>query len=156
MYAHERKLAKKVQNMVRVFRTLDDGVHQINEIQEGCWVSLTSPSPTELKEISEKYSIEIDHLQAALDEEERSRIEVEDHYTMIIVDIPITEERKGKDYYVTIPCGIIITEELIFTICLIDTPVLNAFMDGRIRNFFTSPNFSPFVLASSLTLIGSS
>ncbi len=123
--------------MVRVFRTLDDGIHQINEIQEGCWVSLTSPSPTELKEISEKYSIETDHLQAALDEEERSRIEVEDHYTMIIVDIPITEERKGKDYYVTIPCGIIITEELIFTVCLIDTPVLTAFMDGRIRNFFT-------------------
>ena len=123
--------------MIRVFRTLDDEIHKINEIQEGCWVALTAPSPTELKEISEKYDIDIDHLQAPLDEEERSRIEVEDHYTLIIVDIPMTEERKGKDYFVTIPCGIIIAEDLIFTICLIDTPVLTAFMDGRIRNFFT-------------------
>lgn len=123
--------------MIRVFRTLDDGIHKINEIQEGCWVALTAPSPTELKEISENYDIDIDHLQAPLDEEERSRIEVEDHYTLIIVDIPMTEERKGKDYFVTIPCGIIIAEDLIFTICLIDTPVLTAFMDGRIRNFFT-------------------
>ena len=123
--------------MIQIFRTLDDGIHQINEVQEGCWVALTQPSATELKEISDKYKIDVDHLQAPLDEEERSRIEVEDNYTLIIVDIPMTEERKGKEYFVTIPCGIIITENLIFTICLIDTPVLSVFMDGRIRNFFT-------------------
>lgn len=123
--------------MIRIFRTMDDGIHQVNEIQEGCWVALTAPSPTELKEISDKYGIDIDSLQAPLDEEERSRIEVEDNYTLIIVDVPLIEERKGKDYFVTIPCGIIIAEKLIFTICLIDTPVLTAFMDGRIRNFYT-------------------
>ncbi len=38
---------------------------------------------------------------------------------------------------VFIPLGIIVTEELIFTVCLEDTPVLRAFMDGRVRNFFT-------------------
>jgi magnesium transporter len=38
---------------------------------------------------------------------------------------------------VTIPCGIIIAEDLIFTVCLIETPILQGFMDGRIRNFFT-------------------
>ena len=124
--------------MIRIFRSQDDtGIHQINEIQEGCWVALTAPSPTELKEISDSYNIDIDHLQAPLDEEERSRIEVEDHYTLIIVDIPMTEERKGKEYFVTIPCGIIITDNIIYTVCLIDTPVLTAFMDGRIRNFYT-------------------
>jgi magnesium transporter len=123
--------------MIQVFRTLENEIHQINEVQEGCWVALTAPSPTEIKEISDKYRIEVDHLQAPLDEEERSRIEVEDHYTLIIVDIPMTEERKGKEYFVTIPCGIIIAEDLIFTVCLIETPILQGFMDGRIRNFFT-------------------
>ena len=123
--------------MIQVFRTLDDGIHQINEIQEGCWVALTAPSPTEIKEIADQYDIDLDHLQAPLDEEERSRIEVEDNYTLIIVDIPITEERRGKEYFVTVPCGIIITENLIFTVCLYETPILTAFMDGRIRNFWT-------------------
>lgn len=123
--------------MVKIFRTMDDGIHQINEIQEGCWVALTDPTATELLDIAEKYGIDADHLRAPLDEEERSRIEVEDDYTLILVDIPVIEERNEKDWYVTIPLAIIVTQELIFTVCLEDTPILNAFMDGRVRNFFT-------------------
>ena len=42
-----------------------------------------------------------------LDEEERSRIEVEDDYTLILVDVPMIEERNDKDWYGTIPLGII-------------------------------------------------
>lgn len=123
--------------MIRIFKTLEDGIHQINEIQDGSWVALTDPTASELSEISENYDIELDHLQAPLDQEERSHVEVEDHYTLIIVDIPMTENRKGKEYYVTIPCGIIIAEDIIFTICLIDTPILREFMEGQIKNFFT-------------------
>lgn len=123
--------------MIRIFRTIDDSIHQINEIQEGCWVALTAPQAIELLEISNRYNIDIDHLRAPLDEEERSRIEVEDEYTLIIVDIPVTEERKGQEYFITIPCGIILTGDKIFTICLEDTPILSVFMDGRVRNFWT-------------------
>lgn len=123
--------------MVRIFRTIGDSIHQVNEIYEGCWVALVAPTATELLDISTTYNIDIDSLRAPLDDEERSRIEVEDGYTLIIVDIPIVEERKGEDYFDTIPCGIIKTEDMIFTICLIDTPMLEVFMDGRVRNFWT-------------------
>lgn len=123
--------------MIRVFRTIDDSIHQINEIQPGCWVALTAPQATELLEIANTYNIDIDHLRAPLDEEERSRIEFEDDYTLIIVDIPVTEERKGQEHFITIPCGIILTEDMIFTVCLEDTPILSVFMDGRVRNFWT-------------------
>lgn len=123
--------------MIRIFRTIDESIHQISEMQDGCWVALSAPSATELLDISNQFQIDIDHLRAPLDEEERSRIEVEDGYTLIIVDIPMIEERKGKDYFVTIPCGIILTENMIVTTCLYETPVLEAFMDGRIRNFWT-------------------
>ena len=74
---------------------------------------------------------------APLDEEERSRIEVEDDYTLIIVDTPILEERGEKDWYGTIPLSIIVTDEVIITVCLEDTSVLGRFMDGRVRNFYT-------------------
>ena len=33
--------------------------------------------------------------------------------------------------------GIVVTDTMIFTVCLEDTPVLSTFMDGRVRNFFT-------------------
>ncbi len=123
--------------MIEILKTYEDGIRQINEIEQGCWVVMTSPSATELLEISETCHIDIDHLRAPLDEEERSRIEVEDEYTLILVDIPTMEERNNKDRYVTIPLGIIVARDLIVTICLEETKVLKSFMDGRVREFYT-------------------
>ena len=123
--------------MVRMFRTSDGGIHEIQEPQDGCWVALTNPTATEIFEISEQFQIEVDDLRAPLDEEERSRIEVEDNYTLILVDVPMIEERNDKDWYGTIPLGIIVTDKMIFTVCLEDTQVLTRFMEGRVRNFFT-------------------
>ncbi len=122
--------------MIRIFKTMDGMIRQISEIQEGCWVALIAPKQTELLEVSNTYHIDMNHLKAPLDEEERSRVEVEDDYILIIVDIPMTEERK-REYYGTIPCGIILTGDKIFTICLKNTPILSAFMEGRVREFWT-------------------
>lgn len=123
--------------MIKIYRTIDNTIHEISEIQEGCWVALTNPTAGEILEISTEFKIDVDHLRAPLDEEERSRIEVEEDYILILVDIPVIEERNNKDWYVTLPLAIIITDTLIFTVCLEETPVLGAFIDGRVRNFFT-------------------
>jgi magnesium transporter len=123
--------------MIEIFKTFADGIRQIEEIEEGCWIAMTNPSATELVQISEGCKIDIDHLRAPLDEEERSRIEVEDEYTLILVDIPTVEKRNNKDRYVTMPLGIIIAEKVIITICLEETKILKSFMDGRVRDFFT-------------------
>lgn len=123
--------------MIKIYRTIYGGIHQVNEASEGCWIALVGPTATEILDIAKKYNIEQDDLRAPLDEEERSRIEVEDNYTMILVDIPTIEERNEKEWYVTIPMSIIITEDIIFTVCLEDTPILSTFMDGRVRNFYT-------------------
>ncbi|MDF2590002.1 MAG: magnesium transporter [Anaerocolumna sp.] len=123
--------------MIQILKTYEDGIRQIDGIEQGCWVVMTDPSATELLEISEACHIDIDHLRAPLDEEERSRIEVEEDYTLILVDIPTSEERNNKDRYVTIPMGIVVAKDVIVTICLEETKVLKSFMDGRVRDFFT-------------------
>lgn len=123
--------------MIEIFKTLEDGIHQINEIVDGCWIALSNPSATELLEISNRYNLDIDHLRAPLDEEERSRLEVEDNYSMVLVDIPTLEERNNKNRYVTIPLAIIIVNEAIITICLEETTILKSFMDGRVKGFYT-------------------
>ena len=79
--------------MVRIFKTIEGSIHEIQEPQEGCWIALTNPTATEIFEISEQFGIEVDDLRAPLDEEERSRIEVEDNYTLILADVPTIEER---------------------------------------------------------------
>ncbi len=123
--------------MIRIFKTEEGTVHQRDEVESGCWIALTDPTATEILEIAEQYDIDPDHLKAPLDEEERSRIETEDHYSLVVVDIPVLEERNEKDWYVTIPMGIIMTDNVIITVCLEDTAVLSAFMDGRVRDFHT-------------------
>ena len=127
----EKQEMEGVQFVVRIFKTIEGAIHQIQEPQEDCWIAMTNPTATEIFEMSERFGIEVDDLRAPLDEEERSRIEVEDNYTLILVDVPMIEERNDKDWYGTIPLGIIVT------VCLEDTQVLTRFMEGRVRNFFT-------------------
>ena len=71
-----------VQIVVRIFKTIEGTIHQIQEPQEDSWIAMTNPTATEIFEISERFGIEVDDLRAPLDEEERSRIEVEDNYTL--------------------------------------------------------------------------
>ena len=123
--------------MIRVFRTTDVGIKKFTDIEPGSWIALTAPTTEELRTISEKYKIDLADLKSPLDKEERSRIESEDHYTFIILDIPTTEERNQREFYVTIPIGIFYLEDVIITVCLEDTPLLTLFMDGRVRNAST-------------------
>lgn len=123
--------------MIRIFKTDNGVIQQLDEAESGCWIALTDPTATEILEIAEKYDIDPDHLRAPLDEEERSRIETEDNYNLVLVDIPVIEERSEKDWYVTIPLGIIMGSDIIITVCLEETPILSAFMDGRVRDFHT-------------------
>lgn len=123
--------------MIDIFKTNDGVLQRLTEITEGCWVAMTDPSATELLEIAEKTGIEISSLRAPLDEEERARIEIEENYTLILVDIPTLEKRNDKDRYVTIPLGILIAQDYLITICLEESPILKCFIDGRVRDFYT-------------------
>ena len=123
--------------MIRIFKTEDGAMHEKEEMQPGCWIALTNPTASEIIDIADAYQIDPDHLKAPLDEEERSRIEVEEEYTLVLVDIPSIEERSGKDWFVTIPLAIITTKDVLITVCLEETPVLTSFMDGRVRDFHT-------------------
>ncbi len=120
--------------MISIYRTMEDELVVTDKIEEGCWISVTRPTAEELERLEEETRIDIDDLRAPLDDEERSRIELEDHYNMILVDIPSLDE---KDRYVTIPLGIFMTKELIVTVCLEETPVLKAFQNKRVREFYT-------------------
>ncbi|MBQ3114856.1 MAG: magnesium transporter CorA family protein [Clostridia bacterium] len=124
--------------MIKFYKTIDGKVTKIDEAQDGCWVSLIRPNEQELKEIANRYKIELDDLRDATDEEERSRIQVEDNYTMVLVDVPSVEVKNKKETYVTIPMSIFLTKEAVITVCLENTSVLKGIADQRTRNCDTS------------------
>ena len=110
--------------MVKYYRTDDRQIHEEKEIQNGVWIQMTNPSVSEGQMVADILNIDIEDVLAALDEEESSRVELQDGYTLILVDIPSTEIRHDQESYTTIPLGIILTGDVIATICTEDTPVL--------------------------------
>lgn len=123
--------------MKQIFLSTDTHLEEIQTFEPGAWINLVNPSQSESMEVAEHYQIDIADLRAPLDAEETSRVTVEDDYKLIIVDVPILEERNNKTYYVTIPLGIILTEDAIITTSLQDLPLLEAFHSQKQRNFFT-------------------
>ena len=123
--------------MKQVFLSTTTEFKEIDSLESGTWINLVNPSQSESVEIANAFGIDITDLRAPLDAEEMSRVTIEDDYTLIIVDVPITEERNNKTYYVTIPLGIILTEDAIITTCLEKLPLLDIFIHRRLRNFYT-------------------
>ena len=123
--------------MLRMFSTVNGQIEQIDKPESGSWLALSDPTDVELTTVSQETGVDLADLRAPLDDEERSRVDVEDDYTMIIVDIPTVGERAGRNWYETIPLSIIVTKTLIIPVCMQDTPVLHPFMEGTIRGFNT-------------------
>ena len=123
--------------MIKYFKTDNQIIHEEEKLADGVWVQMISPTPQESEEIAQELNVDIDDIRAALDEEESSRIELQDGYTLILVDIPTTEIRHEKQSYTTIPLGIILTQDVIVTVCTEVTPVLMIFVMNRVKEFST-------------------
>ncbi|NCA67330.1 MAG: magnesium transporter CorA family protein [Clostridia bacterium] len=104
---------------------------------KGKWVHMINPDDKEIEFVSEITSIPEIALKAALDEEERPRIEKEDEYLLVLVDIPvIQDDEDDRISYTTLPMGIIVTENILVTVCLKDSAVTRDFIYGRVKNVF--------------------
>mgnify|MGYP000675181253 FL=1 len=123
--------------MINIYRTDDRIISEIDQYMAGAWVKLTAPTLEECAEISDRFHMDIADVRAALDDEESSRINLEDDYTLILVDIPSAEMRNIRHSYTTIPLGILIAEDVVITVCAEETAVLRSFVEQRVRDFST-------------------
>ena len=128
--------------MLEIFKTTEIGeLVRPEKIEKDCWVSLTAPSPKEIEEVAGMTGVELDALRAALDEEEKARIELEDTYHLILVDSPEIETELVDDVerkrYTTMPLAIITAKDIVITVTLRETPILQYFKTGKIKDFFT-------------------
>ena len=133
--------------MVEIFRTNSQGklevitedVYMTQDFDpKHSWINLVNPSDKEVALISKMSGIEDDVLKAALDDEERSRVELEDTHALVLVDIPVIEEEDDYFSYFTIPLGVIVKDDLIMTVCLKDTSVIRDFIRNRVKGFSTA------------------
>ena len=71
--------------MLCFYKTIDNVIKRIDTFSEGCWINVVSPTPEEIAYLTEELSLDRSFVSAALDEEESSRVEVEDDQTLIII-----------------------------------------------------------------------
>ena len=124
--------------MVSIYETQEGRLHECEQICPGTWVDLCAPTEEEIAAVCTQLHIDADLVRAALDEEERSRIDSEDGHMLILVDTPTVEVRPGRGFvYTTLPYGIILTEANIVTVCLKETALTRAFSDSPVKSFST-------------------
>jgi len=123
--------------MIKYFKTVENSFLELPDVQENIWINLSNPTEAELHKISSICQVPQDYLRAALDEEERSRIEFEDNCTLILVDVPLKESNGDSSIFTTLPLGIVIASDNIITICTKEIPLLNDFMFGHVKGFYT-------------------
>ncbi|CDF57357.1 magnesium transporter CorA family protein [Thermobrachium celere] len=124
--------------MIKIYRTLEnEKTVEVETIEKGCWINITDPTDTELEYVSQKTGIMVEFLKSALDEEESSRLEIEEDQYLFIFDIPFIDVENKKLNYYTIPLGIVLNNDFIVTICLEENKILEDFVKGKIKSFYT-------------------
>lgn len=128
--------------MKTIYKTSEETgyLEEVSEYCDGNWVNLISPTAEEVKDVSQHFDIELQDMISALDEDERARVDADDDYTLIIIDVPYREEEDGRDAYGTVPMAIILgdkQQKYIITICLREIPLVEDFSRGKIKKFYT-------------------
>jgi len=123
--------------MIYYYKTEENRLVKQDAPCPGTWIHLLDPNKEEVQSVAAAHNIELDFLSAALDEEETPRTDKEDDQTLIIVDIPVVEPEGTSIMYNSIPLGIILLPEMVITVCLEESTIIEDFMENRVRGFDT-------------------
>lgn len=127
--------------MISYYARKEKTFENIGELYASSWVNIQPPyDHAEIEILANKLSIPLDFLTDSLDIDERSRYELEDDIRLIVINTPILNEegKKSEGFYYTAPIGIILTTDHILTITSIKNPIIEKFLQGRVKNF--NPN----------------
>lgn len=106
----------------------------ISQADKNSWIKLVKPTEDEITQVLKTTDCPVDFLIASLDENEHSRIEIEDDFMLIIVNVPFVVSQNKYD---AVPIGIIFSEKFFITVCLRETKVLDYFNEENSKKFST-------------------
>lgn len=120
--------------MMFLFRSQGDIMETCESLDEKVsWIHMVAPTAREIKQVSSATGINTDFLSAALDEEERSRIEAEDDQVLVIVNVPVAQLQDESLPFDTLPLGIVLTRSVIVTVCLRGDTLVEDFFQNRVK-----------------------
>ncbi len=85
------------------------------EMRDVLWIDLVAPSPEEVERLHKEFEIDLQDIADCLDPNERSRLEVEEKYDMLVLRSLLTDERSPERIQ-TMPIGIMATPRQVITV----------------------------------------
>jgi len=134
--------------MIKYYQKEGRKLRELSSRAPLCWVHIAAPfTQAELQNVSQQLDIPLDFLTDSLDIDERSRYEREDGVRLIVLNTPTPNKSDvlNAAAYITVPIGIILGSNYILTITAFENPVLQRFLDNKIKNF-NPANREEFVL----------
>lgn len=117
--------------MLKFYKTINNVIQEMTSMDgQNLWIDLVNPTESELQSICERFNIDIDMLRAPLDYEERPRIEAYDDQVLILISMPNLADQSPV-IYDTIPLGIVVTEQVIVTVSLKESLLINQFLKTK-------------------------
>ncbi len=123
--------------MLTLYHTEKPSLVHAPSIEKGVWASLIAPTNEEMAYIADALEVDFDDLTAATDTEERARVQVEEAYSLVLIDVPVSDIRNDVETYGTIPLGIILADGCTVTVCSEEAPVLALLARGAVRGLNT-------------------
>lgn len=130
--------------MLTIYKTTEQGLAQIEAPSNGCWINATDPTPEEI-ELLEAWGIENELLTYSLDQDEMARMERDEGYVLLLLRVPYYQGANHDIPYITVPMGIILTDNYVVTVCRYKSDIVKTLCNGKYRGLKTGKKYR-FVL----------
>lgn len=127
------------------YLALNENFNTMNEWAPGCWVNADCPTAEELDFLVRQFQVPVQFINDISDADERPRMEMDDDWQMIIIRIPCQVADRSVPY-MTVPLGIILSGQVLITICHFKTDLLNDFINHKKRKNISIGSFYDFFL----------
>ncbi len=124
--------------MIRFYAAGNKAFQEIDSVAHASWINIAPPfQQGELDQFASILGIESDFLTDPLDIEERARYERYEEARSIILNTPVFNdtEKENDPIFITVPLGIILRDNKIITISSVESPVIEKFLDNKVKGF---------------------
>lgn len=113
------------------------GFRPVERREANCWINVVMPTGEDARYLTREVGVPGSFLQDIEDVDERSRLEVEDDWILLILRVPLKVDESIP--FITVPLGFIVKGDTFITVCHHDTEMLPDFVQyANRKNLRTS------------------
>jgi magnesium transporter len=103
--------------MRTIYKTDETELKAVDQPTKGSWVNLVDPGADEIRQTAEDLNVDTELLRFSLGQEAISSVKKVDDALRIIIRIPYRQPAHADIPYITLPLGIVLTRDLVVTVC---------------------------------------